>query len=142
MEDGGLNYFNLKMKEFYFFELSVGFINIYGLCMDGSYLWVGIFFKGFWVIDIWMGVVLRMYMEGYILYLLNDNSIFFICWIFVGEIYLGILFGLLCYNCIQDSFDCILELNGKFVYDIKEDFYGNFWLVIYVNGVYCYDVSV
>jgi ligand-binding sensor domain-containing protein len=33
-------------------------------------------------------------------------------------------------------------LNGKFVYDIKEDSYGNLWLATYANGAYCYDVSV
>ena len=32
-------------------------------------------------------------------------------------------------------------MNGKFVYDIKEDSYGNLWLATYANGAYCYDVS-
>lgn len=141
-EDGGLNHFNPKTKEFHFFEPSAGFTNIHGLCMDGSHLWVGTFSKGLRVIDTRTGVVLRTYTEGHTPHSLNDNSIFSICRTSAGEIYLGTLFGLLRYNRTQDNFDRIPELNGKFVYDIKEDSYGNLWLATYANGAYCYDVSV
>ena len=140
-EDGGLNHFNPKTKEFHFFEPSAGFTNIHGLCMDGSHLWVGTFSKGLRVTDTRTGVVLRTYTEGHTPHSLNDNSIFSICRTSAGEIYLGTLFGLLRYNRTQDNFDCIPELNGKFVYDIKEDSYGNLWLATYANGAYCYDVS-
>lgn len=140
-EDGGLNHFNPKTKEFHFFEPSAGFTNIHGLCMDGSHLWVGTFSKGLQVIDTRTGVVLRTYTEGHTSHSLNDNSIFSICRTSAGEIYLGTLFGLLRYNRTQDNFDRIPELNGKFVYDIKEDSYGNLWLATYANGAYCYDVS-
>ena len=140
-EDGGLNHFNPKTKEFHFFEPSAGFTNIHGLRMDGSHLWVGTFSKGLRVIDTRTGVVLRTYTEGHTPHSLNDNSIFSICRTSAGEIYLGTLFGLLRYNRTQDNFDCIPELNGKFVYDIKEDSYGNLWLATYANGAYCYDVS-
>lgn len=141
-EDGGLNHFNPKTKEFHFFEPSAGFTNIHGLCMDGSHLWVGTFSKGIRVIDTRTGMVLRTYTEGHTPHSLNDNSIFSICRTSAGEIYLGTLFGLLRYNRTQDNFDRIPELNGKFVYDIKEDSYGNLWLATYANGAYCYDVSV
>lgn len=141
-EDGGLNHFNPKTKEFHFFEPSAGFTNIHGLCMDGSHLWVGTFSKGLRVIDTRTGVVLRTYTEGHTPHSLNDNSIFSICRTSAGEIYLGTLFGLLRYNRTQDNFDRVPELNGKFVYDIKEDSYGNLWLATYANGAYCYDVSV
>ena len=141
-EDGGLNHFNPKTKEFHFFEPSAGFTNIHGLCMDGSHLWVGTFSKGLRVIDTRTGVVLRTYTEGHTPHSLNDNSIFSICRTSAGEIYLGTLFGLLRYNRTQDNFDRIPELNGKFVYDIKEDSYGNLWLATYANGACCYDVSV
>ena len=110
--------------------------------MDGSHLWVGTFSKGLRVIDTRTGVVLRTYTEGHTSHSLNDNSIFSICRTSAGEIYLGTLFGLLRYNRTQDNFDRIPELNGKFVYDIKEDSYGNLWLATYANGAYCYDVSV
>ena len=140
-EDGGLNHFNPKTKEFHFFEPSAGFTNIHGLCMDGSHLWVGTFSKGLRVIDTRTGVIQRTYTEGHTSHSLNDNSIFSICRTSAGEIYLGTLFGLLRYNRTQDNFDRIPELNGKFVYDIKEDSYGNLWLATYANGAYCYDVS-
>lgn len=139
--DGGLNHFNPKTKEFHFFEPSAGFTNIHGLCMDGSHLWVGTFSKGLRVIDTRTGVILRTYTEGHTSHSLNDNSIFSICRTSAGKIYLGTLFGLLRYNRTQDNFDRIPELNGKFVYGIKEDSYGNLWLATYANGAYCYDVS-
>ncbi len=41
----------------------------------------------------------------------------------------------------SDDFDRIPELNGRFVYDIKEDSGGNLWLATYANGAYCYNVS-
>ena len=140
-EDGGLNHFNPKTKEFHFFEPSAGFTNIHGLCMDGSHLWVGTFSKGLRVIDTRTGVILRTYTEGHTSHSLNDNSIFSICRTSAGEIYLGTLFGLLRYNRTQDNFDRIPELNGKFVYDIKEDSDVCLWLATYANGAYCYDVS-
>ena len=54
---------------------------------------------------------------------------------------MGTLFGLLRYNEQSDDFDRIPELNGRFVYDIKEDSSGNLWLATYANGAYCYNVS-
>mgnify|MGYP002246070894 CR=1 FL=1 len=62
---------------------------------------------------------------------LVDNSVFSICRTTTGDIYLGTLFGLLRYNKQLDGFDRIPELNGKFVYDIKEDSGGNLWLATY-----------
>lgn len=50
-------------------------------------------------------------------------------------------FRALCYNEQSDDFDRIPELNGRFVYDIKEDSSGNLWLATYANGAYCYNVS-
>ena len=70
-----------------------------------------------------------------------DNSVFSICCTTTGDIYLGTLFGLLRYNKQSDDFDRIPELNGRFVYDIKEDSGGNLWLATYANGAYCYNVS-
>lgn len=140
-EDGGLNCFNPKTKEFRFFAPSAGFTNIHGLCTDGDYLWVGTFSKGLRVIDMRTGAVVKTYTETHLPHSLNDNNIFSICRTSSGDIYLGTLFGLLKYNRSQDNFDEIPELKGCFVYDIKEDSYGNLWLATYANGAYCYDVS-
>ena len=66
---------------------------------------------------------------------------FAICKTATGDIYLGTMFGLVRYNKQSDDFDRIPELNGKFIYDIKEDSAGNIWLATYANGVYCYNVN-
>lgn len=140
-EDGGLNRFDPKTKEFRFFAPSAGFTNIHGLCMDGDNLWVGTFSKGLHVVDTRTGAVIKTYMEGHSPHSLNDNSIFAICKTSAGDIYLGTLFGLLRYNRPTDDFVQIAELKGRFVYDIKEDSYGNLWLATYANGAYCYNVN-
>lgn len=140
-EDGGLNQFNPRTKEFRFFAPSAAFTNIHGLCMDGDHLWVGTFSKGLRVVDTRTGTILKTYMKGNAPRSLSDNNIFAICRTAAGDIYLGTMFGLLRYNRQSDDFDRIPELNGRFVYDIKEDSYGNLWLGTYANGAYCYRVN-
>lgn len=140
-EDGGLNRFDPRTKEFRFFAPSAAFTNIHGLCMDGDNLWVGTFSKGLHIVNTRTGTVVKSYMEGHSPHSLNDNNIFAICKTSAGDIYLGTLFGLLRYNRATDGFDRIEKLKGCFVYDIKEDSYGNLWLATYANGAYCYDVN-
>lgn len=140
-EDGGLNRFNLQTKEFSFFTPSAGFTNVHGLCIVGDQLWVGTFSKGLKIIDTRTATVLRTYQKNDSPRSLIDNSIFAISKTTTGDIYLGTMFGLLCYNSHSDDFDRIPELNGKFIYDIKEDSDGNIWLATYANGVYCYNVN-
>lgn len=140
-EDGGLNRFDPQTKEFRFFAPSAAFTNIHGLCMDGDRLWVGTFAKGLRVIDTRTGAILKTYMKSDAPRSLSDNNIFAICRTATGDIYLGTMFGLLRYNRQSDDFDRIPELNGRFVYDIKEDSYGNLWLATYANGAYCYRVN-
>lgn len=140
-EDGGLNRFDPRTKEFRFFTPSAAFSNIHGLCMDGDHLWVGTFSKGLRVIDTRTGSILKTYVKGNTPRSLADNNIFAICRTAAGDIYLGTMFGLLRYNRQSDDFDRIPELNGRFIYDIKEDSHGNIWLATYANGVYCYRVN-
>lgn len=140
-EDGGLNQFDPHTKEFRYFVPSTGFTNIHGLCMDGNNLWVGTFSKGLRVVDTRTGAILKTYMKSSDSRSLSDNNIFAICRTAAGDIYLGTMFGLLRYNRESDDFDQIPELNGRFVYDIKEDSYGNLWLGTYANGAYCYRVN-
>jgi len=140
-EDGGLNRFNLNTKEFSFFAPSAGFTNIHGLCLVDDKLWVGTFSKGLKIIDTRTGTVLKTYQKNSSPRSLIDNSIFAICRTATGDIYLGTMFGLVKYNKQSDDFDRIPELNGKFVYDIKEDSGGNIWLATYANGAYCYNVN-
>lgn len=140
-EDGGLNRFNPKTKTFSFFTPSSAFTNVHGLCMVDDYLWVGTFSKGVKVVDTRTGTVVKTYQKTDSPRSLIDNSVFSICRTTTGDIYLGTLFGLLRYNRQSDDFDRVPELNGRFVYDIKEDSGGNLWLATYANGAYCYNVS-
>lgn len=140
-EDGGLNRFNPQTKTFSFFTPSSAFTNVHGLCLVGDHLWVGTFAKGVKVVDTCTGAIVKTYQKTDSPRSLMDNSIFSICQTATGDIYLGTLFGLLRYNKKSDDFDRIPELNGKFIYDIKEDSGGNLWLATYANGAYCYNVS-
>ena len=140
-EDGGLNRFNPKTKTFSFFTPSNAFTNVHGLCLVDDNLWVGTFSKGVKVVDTRTGAIVKTYQKTDSPRSLIDNSVFSICRTTTGDIYLGTLFGLLRYNRQSDDFDRIPELNGRFVYDIKEDFGGNLWLATYANGAYCYNVS-
>lgn len=140
-EDGGLNRFNPETKTFSFFTPSHAFTNVHGLCMVGDNLWVGTFAKGVKVVDTRTGAIVKSYQKTDSPRSLIDNSIFSICKTTTGDIFLGTLFGLLQYNKQTDDFDRIPELNGKFVYDIKEDSGGNLWLATYANGAWCYNVS-
>ena len=40
-----------------------------------------------------------------------------------------------------DGFRQIQELQGCFVYDIREDSNGNIWLATYANGAFRYDIN-
>lgn len=93
------------------------------------------------VIDTRTGAIVKTYQKTDSPRSLIDNSVFSICQTTTGDIYLGTLFGLLRYNKQTDDFDRIPELNGKFVYDIKEDSGSNLWLATYANGAYCYNVN-
>ena len=140
-EDGGLNRFDPKTKKFSFFTPSIGFTNIHALCMIDEYLWVGTFSKGLKVIDTRTGTIVKTYQKTDSPRSLIDNGVFTIRRTVTGDIYLGTMFGLLRYNALTDDFDRIPELNGKFVYDIKEDSNGDLWLATYANGAYRYSVS-
>lgn len=140
-EDGGLNRFDPQTKEFSFFAPSAAFTNIHGLALVGHHLWVGTFTKGLKVIDTRTGTIVKTYRHTGTPRSLNDNSVFAVCKTTAGDIYLGTMFGLLRYLPQTDNFEEIPELNGKFVYDIKEDSDGNLWLATYANGAYCYRVN-
>lgn len=139
-EDGGLNHFNPQTGEFHFFAPSRAFTNIHALCVDGDYLWVGTFSKGLKRIHKKSGQVVKDYMGGYPIHLL-DNSVFSICKTASGNIYIGTSYGLHLYNRQKDHFEPISELKGRFVYDIKEDSFGHLWAATYSNGVFRYNID-
>lgn len=133
--------FQSEDQDFLLFTPSSAFTNVHGLCLIDNYLWVGTFSKGVKVVDTHTGAIVKTYQKTDSPRSLIDNSVFSICRTTTGDIYLGTLFGLLRYNKQSDDFDRIPELNGRFVYDIKEDSGGNLWLATYANGAYCYNVS-
>lgn len=133
-EDGGLAKFDPLTKQFNFYEPSRTFTNIHGLCIDGNNLWVGTFSKGLKRIDRLTGRILKTYTKDDMPGSLTDNSVFAICRTMSGDIYFGTLFGLYMYDRQKDNFIPVPKLNGKFIYDIKEDSYGNLWLATYANG--------
>lgn len=140
-EDGGLNRFDPERKTFSFFKPSAEFTNIHGLCLVDDYLWVGTFSKGIKVIDTRSGRIVKMYEKSNSPYSLIDNSVFSICQTTTGELFVGTMFGLLRYDKEIDGFMRVEELNGCFIYDIKEDYGGNLWLATYANGAWRYDVN-
>ena len=140
-EDGGLNRFDPHTKKFSFFKPSEDFTNIHGLCLVDDKLWVGTFSKGLKIIDTNTGRIVKTYLKSNTAGSLIDNSIFSICRTASGDIYLGTMFGLLKYDKSTDGFRQIQELQGCFVYDIREDSNGNIWLATYANGAFRYDIN-
>ncbi len=73
-EDGGLNRFDPRTKEFHFFAPSAGFTNIHGLCLVDDKLWVGTFSKGLHVVIFITGKVVENVYERQYFGSLIDNS--------------------------------------------------------------------
>lgn len=139
-EDGGLNHFDPQTGRFRFFAPSQAFNNIHGLCVDGDYLWVGTFAKGLKRIHKRTGQVMKDYMRGYSIHSF-DNSVFSIFKTASGDLYIGTSYGLHLYNRQKDDFDPISELKGRFIYDIREDSFGNLWAATYAHGVFRYNIN-
>lgn len=139
-EDGGLSSFNPSLGEFRLLEVSNQFSNVHGLCVDGDYLWVGTFAKGLKKIDIKGRKVVKEYMKGNYEYSF-DNSVFSICKTIEDTIFIGTSYGLHIYDRAKDDFVPIKELDGCFVYDIKEDNSGNIWIATYAHGAFRYNVN-
>jgi ligand-binding sensor domain-containing protein/signal transduction histidine kinase/DNA-binding response OmpR family regulator len=134
-EDKGLFHYNLETGELIPFNHAAIYHNIHGLNTDGKYLWVGTFSGGLNRIDLKTKAV-RSYQKEEKPNTLDANDVFAICHTTTDELWLGTTSGLLRYNYSSDNFTRIPELNGVFIYDIKEDSQGNIWLATYVNGVY------
>lgn len=114
--------------------------NVHGLCLDGDYLWIGTFAKGLNRLNLKTKEI-KSYHKGTGLNTLSANDIFTICRSASGTLWIGTTYGLMRYNRQTDDFTRIPELNGKFIYDIKEDVHGNLWLATYANGAYRYDIN-
>lgn len=127
-EDKGLFRYNPTTDEVTAFHHPEIHRNVHGLCLDGDYLWVGTFSKGLNRIDLKTHAVKH--------YSNLSNDIFSICRTTSGKVWIGTTIGLARYHPETDTFEKIPELEGVFIYHIKEDKQGNLWLATYVNGVY------
>lgn len=125
-EDKGLFHYFPATGEIRPFRHPDIYHNVHGLCMDGDYLWVGNFARGLHRLDLRTNAV-----KSYL-----NTDIFSICRTTSGKLWIGTTSGLLCYNPQTENFDRVSELDGVFVYQVKEDKQGNLWLATYSNGLY------
>ncbi|WP_321518591.1 two-component regulator propeller domain-containing protein [uncultured Bacteroides sp.] len=139
-EDKGLFNYNPATGAIKPFTNPAIYHNVHGLCLDGDYLWIGTFAKGLNRLNLKTKEI-KSYHKGTGLNMLSANDIFTICRSASGTLWIGTTYGLMRYNRQTDDFTRIPELNGKFIYDIKEDAHGNLWLATYANGAYRYDIN-
>jgi len=139
-EDKGLFNYNPATGNIKPFIHPAIYHNVHGLCLDGNFLWIGTFSKGLNRLNLKTKEV-KSYQKGIGLNTLSANDIFTICRSASGVLWIGTTYGLLRYNRQTNDFTRIPELNGKFIYDIKEDAHGNLWLATYANGAYRYDIN-
>lgn len=136
-EDGGVNYMNTRTKSISQ-PVKTTYHNTHALLLDSDDLWIGTFSRG---IDIYNTVTKKLSnfrcnteKENTI----NDDCIFSLYKTKNGDIYVGTPIGLNKYNRETRSFTRIVEASG-FIYDLKEDDYGNLWVATYGTGVIKFD---
>lgn len=139
-EDKGLFHFYPSSGQVEKFDHPSIHSNVHALCPDGDDLWVGTFSGGLNRIDLRTRRV-KNYRKSADEHSIDADYVFAVYKTVSGDLWIGTTAGLLRYNRDADNFTRISELNGIFIYDIKEDSDGNLWLATYANGVFCYDVS-
>ena len=87
-EDGGLNKFNPKTKEFSPCPLAGLHYNVHALSMDNHTLWIGTYSKGLYSLDLKTHRS-RHYLMGHAENTLNDNNIYSMCRTSAGQLYIG-----------------------------------------------------
>lgn len=132
-EDGGLNYFDTATGVFTQ-PVPTSYHNVHSLMMDGGELWIGTFSRGIDVYDLRTHRIARHYRSdpsdaGS----LDDDCIFSLYRTRSGDIYAGTPAGLNRFDRAGDRFVPVPEVRG-FVYDVREDDYGNLWVASYGEG--------
>ena len=136
-EDGGVNYFDTKTKTFTQ-PIKTSYHNTHALLLDGDDLWIGTFSRGIDVYNTKTKEIINYQKNVADTTTLNDDCIFMLYKTKNGDIYAGTPIGLNIYNRKTKRFKHIKETQG-FIYDMKEDEYGNLWIADYGNGVTKYD---
>lgn len=137
-EDGGLNKFNSRTKQFTPPNFSGLHYNIHALSLDHNTLWVGTYSKGLYAFDLQSNRS-KHYTMGNAENTLNDNNIYSMCRTSSGELYIGTTTGLNQYNYQSDNFIRIHKMDGIFIFSILEDSRGNIWFATYNSGIFRYN---
>lgn len=132
-EDGGLNYFDTRTKRITQ-PVKTSYNNIHALLIDDQKLWIGTFSRGLDIYNTQTGTLKNVSSSVNNQRTINDDCIFSLYKDKEGIIYVGTTIGLNRYNKESNDFTRISEAEG-FIYDIKEDDYGNLWVATYGNGV-------
>jgi len=135
-EDAGLNRFNPSTGEFMRYPLLTPekeHDNIQAICLDNDKLWVAVFTRGIYQLDIKTGRIKHYGKDkapSLIYSLLKDRA---------GNIWAGNEWGAFVYNRKSDSFVKNDKLEDFYYSNIKEDYLGNIWFAAISNGVVRYN---
>lgn len=132
-EDAGVNYFDTKTKRFSQ-PIKTSYHNTHALMLDGDDLWIGTFSRGIDIYNVKTRSLRNYQNKNGNTESLNDNCIFSLYKTRKGDIYVGTPVGLNRYIRETNSFEQVREVRG-FIYDLKEDSYGNLWVATYGTGV-------
>lgn len=138
-EDGGVNYFDTKTKQITQ-PIKTTYHNTHALLFDNENLWIGTFSRGIDIYNTHTKSLINLRNNAKDENTLNDDCIFSLYKTKKGEIYAGTPVGLNRYNKDDNSFTRIPEANG-FIYDMKEDDYGNLWVATYGSGALRLDIK-
>lgn len=138
-EDGGLNYFDTKTKVFSQ-PVKTSYHNTHALMMDGDNLWIGTFSRGIDIYNTRSHSLVNHRSNIRDESTLNDDCIFSLYKTKNGDIYAGTPVGLNKFDRSNNSFKRIPEAFG-FIYDMKEDDYGNLWVATYGRGAIKLDMT-
>ncbi|MFV0331220.1 MAG: two-component regulator propeller domain-containing protein, partial [Dysgonomonas sp.] len=138
-EDGGVNFFDTKTKKITQ-PIQTTYHNTHALLFDNENLWIGTFSRGIDVYNTRTKSLINLRNSAKDENTLNDDCIFSLYKTKKGDIYAGTPVGLNKYNRNDNSFTRIPEANG-FIYDMKEDDYGNLWVATYGLGALRLDIK-
>lgn len=140
-EDAGLNCYEASTGRFRHIRYGDGrgikYHNVHGLQIDGNKLWIGMYMGSVDVMDLETGRI-KHYLPG------ERNSrapadVFSILKDRTGKVWLGSFDGVSIYREKEDDFVRMEQMDGYFIYDIREDVSGNIWFAVFSAGVIRYN---
>ncbi|QPH40462.1 ligand-binding sensor domain-containing protein [Pedobacter endophyticus] len=147
-EDAGVNKFNPKTGQFTNYTANgkpgdLSYPNIHGLLAYGNQLFVGPFLHGMEILDIKKGTVINRFKT---IGEPNEETSDFVLSIYLSKdstIYVGTGYnmgsGLFIFNKERKTFKRVKQIpTNSYVYDIREDRFGNIWTGSVSDGAYYY----